>query len=95
MHVDRAEPRDVERCLRDLPGEAPAEHQVGLVGPEERLDRVLVAREEEVEAVRGARIGEEQVRRQRRLGAAARPEQGDGIVAEVAERARRARRRAA
>ena len=56
--VDRPETRHVERGLRDLPGEAPAEHEVGLAGAQERLDRMLVAREEEIEAGWGGGVAQ-------------------------------------
>ena len=60
--VDRAEAGHVERGLRDLPGEAPADRQVGLVRAQERLDRPLVAGEEKVEPRRRARGGEREER---------------------------------
>ena len=73
MPVDRPEPRDVERALRDLPGEAPADRQVGLVGAQQPLDRPLVLREEQIDARRRARRRETQELRllvARRAGAA-------------------------
>ena len=49
VQVDRAETRNVEGRLRDLPGKAPARHQVWLVRANEPLDRVLVPGEEQVD----------------------------------------------
>ena len=82
MHVDRAEARHVERRLRDLPGEAPARQQVGLVRADEPLDRVLVPGEQQVDTRRRARRRElEERRRLVALGAPCR-EHRDGLVAE-------------
>ena len=39
--IDRTEARHVESRLRDLPGKAPADRQVGLVGAQKPLDRHL------------------------------------------------------
>ena len=59
----------------------------GLVRAEERLDRVLVAREEQVEPGRRGGVRQQQVRRQLPAVVAARREQRDRLVAELAERA--------
>jgi len=85
VHVHRAEARHVERGLRDLPGKTPADHQIRLVGADERLDRVPVPREEKVEPGRSGGVGQQKVRRPLPAVVATRREQRDRHVAEIAQ----------
>ena len=50
--VDRPEARHVERLLRQLPAEPPAEHEIGLEPAQQRRDRLLVAGEEQADPAR-------------------------------------------
>ena len=87
--VDRTEPRDVERLLRDLPAEPPAEHHVGLVDAQERREPLLAGREEQVDPERRnhVRVRQRSVRGGVVRALLGRPlsDHGDRLVAEVAQ----------
>ena len=89
MLVDRSEPRDVERALRELPWKSPTCRQVGLVGAEQPLDRPFVPGEEQIDACRCARGCEAQrLRRLVRTGRRPRRDQRDRLVSQLPQRAR-------
>ena len=75
----------MKRGLGNLPGKTGAEHQIGLIGAQQRLDRILVAREEKIDAARCGGVGQHEVGWHLPAVVAARPEDRDRLVTQVAQ----------
>ena len=84
MLVDGAEARDVERLLRQLPREPPAERDVEVQAAQERRDGVAVLGEQDAQASRARAVRDLAPRRRRAaLPRSARQQPGNGFVTQL------------